>query len=88
MFMNFFIAGFQSRDTFSTWWSTPKGNTVVGSSSLFIIDIALVFSSTYIQMTTFARFHEPQSGKNCKGDHQALSYVKVSSETHLYNIYI
>ena len=28
----FFIAGFQSRDTFSTWWSTPNGNTVGGSS--------------------------------------------------------
>lgn len=26
------IAGFQTLDTFSAWWSTPNGNTVVGTS--------------------------------------------------------
>ena len=31
----------------------------------------------------FARFHKARSGNLCKVDHQALSYVKVLSETHL-----
>jgi hypothetical protein len=25
------IAGFQSHDKFSAWWSTPNGNTFIGS---------------------------------------------------------
>ena len=29
--LSFTIARFQSHDMFSAWWSTPNGNTVVGS---------------------------------------------------------
>ena len=31
-YLRIHVARFQSRDTFSTWWSTPNGNTVIGSS--------------------------------------------------------
>ena len=43
-----------------------------------------MFGSTYIQ------FGEALSSNMCKVDHQALSYVKVLSETHLlpYSAYI
>ena len=37
----------------------------------------------YTDLTKFARFHEAQSGNMGKVDHQALSYVKVLSETRL-----
>jgi hypothetical protein len=43
------IAGFQSRDTISAWWSTPNRNTFIGSSSIFIISIDLVFGIKYMQ---------------------------------------
>ena len=35
-------------------------------------------------LTKFARVYGAQSGNMCKVDHQALSYSKVLSETHLY----
>ena len=31
----------------------------------------------------FVRFHKAQSGNMCKVEHQALSYVKLLSKTHL-----
>ena len=56
-----FIAGFQSRDTLSAWWSIPNGNTVIRSSLLYIIGIDLVFGTTYCHicyLTKFAHFHK------------------------------
>ena len=46
-----------------------------------------MFGSTYIQHTykKFARFHKAQRDNMCKVDNQALFYVKVLSETHLYH---
>ena len=35
-------------------------------------------------LTKFARVYGAQSGNMCKFDHQALSYSKVLSETHLF----
>ena len=35
-------------------------------------------------LTKFARVYGAQSGNMCKVDHQALFYVKVLNETHLY----
>ena len=35
-------------------------------------------------LTKFAHVYGAQSGNMYKVDHQALSYVKVLSETHLY----
>ena len=35
-------------------------------------------------LTKFARVYGEQSGNMCKVDHQELSYVKVLSETHLF----
>ena len=35
-------------------------------------------------LTRFTRFHKAKIGNTCKVDHQALSYVKVLSETHLF----
>ena len=38
-------------------------------------------------LTKFARVYGAQSGNMCKVDHQALSYSKVLSETHLLVYY-
>ena len=48
---------------------------------MLIIGIDLSFCS--YNLTKFVRFHKAQSVSMCKVDHQALSYVKVLSETHL-----
>ena len=57
------IARFHSRDTFSAWWSTPNGNTVVGSSSLFIIGTDLMFDNTYIQFDEICLLQQGTKGQ-------------------------
>ena len=69
------IAGFLSRGIFHGW--LLNGNIVVGSQVLILLLVARIF-------TLLSRFHKAQSGNMCKVDHQALSHVKVLSETHLY----
>ena len=71
------IAGFLSRGIFHGWLTTLNGNIVVGSQVLTLLLVARIF-------TLLTRFHKAQSGNMCKVDHQALSHVKVLSETHLY----
>ena len=79
------LAGFQSRDAFSAWWSTPNsGNTVVGSSKFSSSSVDVAFGSTYKQFHgIFSRFCKAQCGDMRKVDHQALSCVKVLSKIHL-----
>ena len=77
------IAGFQSRDAFSAWLSTPNsGNTVVGSSKFFVWTLCL---EAHIKKFhgILPRFCKAQCGDMCKVDHQALSCVEVLSEIHL-----
>ena len=72
------IAGFQSHDTFSAWWSTPNENAVVGPNYLFIIWLLILVLVAHIyNLTKFGRFHKAQSGNMCKVDHQTLSCIKV-----------
>ena len=39
-------------------------------------------------LTKFARFHEEQTDNMYRVKHQAYSYVKVLSETHLFKLYL
>ena len=50
---------------------------VVGSSSLFIIGIDLVFGCTYIQFDKISSLLQGTSGNMCKADHQAFSYKSI-----------
>ena len=50
--------------------------------SSLVLTLCLV--ARIYNLTKFVRFHKARGGNMCKVDQQALSYVKVLSETHLY----
>ena len=77
------MGGFQSRDTFNSWRSTPNGNTVNESSEIFIISIELMFSCKYMQSNEICSLSQDIKRQLGKVDLQAFSYVLVLSETHL-----
>ena len=74
-----YIAGFQSRDVFSARVVNSKWKHKYLSWVLTLCLVARMFN-----LTKFPYFHKAPSDNMCKVDRQALSNVKVLSETLLY----
>ena len=62
---------------FSAWWSTQMETQLLDRVHYSLYVLASCLAVRIYNLTKFARFDRAES------DHQALSYVKVLSKTHL-----
>ena len=80
------IAGFQSRDTFSTWWSTQMETQLSDQVYYLLYVLTLFLVACIYNLAKFAQFHKAESGNMRKVDYQALPYIKILSKTQLYSL--
>ena len=80
------IAGFQSRDTLSAWWSTQMETQLSDQVYHLLYVLTLFLVASVYNLAKFAQVHKAESGNKRKVDYQALSYIKILSKTQLYSL--
>ena len=87
MVQGYDIAGFQSRDTFNGWSSTPNGNTVIGFVDCWQLLVSCLFESIR-NLMNFARLRNAWSDNMRNAAHQTFPFVKYWVKPPYCTLYI